>query len=47
MMLAEAMRYAPHVVKALNRKKLLEPVIRRNLQDFYQSEAAQKILHPA
>ena len=47
MMLAEAMRYAPHVVKALNRKKLLEPVIRRNLQDFYQSAAAQKILHPA
>ena len=47
MMLAEAMRYAPHVIKALNRRKLLEPAIRRNLESFYQSEAALAILNPA
>lgn len=46
-MLAEAMHYAPHVLKALNRKKLLEPAIRRNLQGFYHSAAARAILDRA
>ncbi|MGH8460969.1 MAG: hypothetical protein ACRESS_05135 [Stenotrophobium sp.] len=46
MMIAEAMRYAPHVLKALNRKKMLEPLIRRNLESFYHSAAAQAILNP-
>ncbi|MGH8457052.1 MAG: hypothetical protein ACRETE_08705, partial [Stenotrophobium sp.] len=44
MMVAEAMRFAPHVIKALNRKKILEPVIRRNLESFYRSDAAKEIL---
>lgn len=43
-MLAEAMHYAPHVLKALHRKKLLEPAIRRNLERFYHSSAARAIL---
>jgi hypothetical protein len=43
-MLREAMRFAPHVIKALNKKKLLEPVIRRNLARFYHSAAARVIL---
>ena len=43
-MLREALRFAPHVIKVLNRKKLLEPVIRRNLARFYHSDAALAVL---
>jgi hypothetical protein len=43
-MLREAMRFAPHVIKVLNKKKLLEPVIRRNLARFYHSDAARAVL---
>lgn len=43
-MLREAMRFAPHVIKVLNRKKILEPVIRRNLARFYHSPAAKAVL---
>ena len=43
-MLREALRFAPHVIKTLNRKKLLEPVIRRNLARFYHSDAARAVL---
>jgi hypothetical protein len=43
-MLDEALRYAPHVIKVLNKKKLLEPLIRRNLEPFYRSAAVEKIL---
>ncbi|HSW15213.1 MAG TPA: hypothetical protein VLI06_20355, partial [Solimonas sp.] len=38
-MLAEGMRYAPHAIQALKKKKLLEPTVRRLLQRFYQSAA--------
>ena len=47
LMLGEAMRYAPPVLKVLQRKKLLEPLIRRNLERFYRSEAAAAVLAPA
>lgn len=44
MMLREAMRFAPPVIKALNKKKMIEPVIRRNLARFYHSDAARAVL---
>lgn len=40
----EAERYAPHVLKVLKRKKLLEPLVRRNLERFYRSPAAAAAL---
>lgn len=43
-MLGEAMRYAPPVVRMLKRKKLLEPMLRRNLEGFYRSTAVTRIL---
>lgn len=42
----EAMRFAPPVLTMLKKKNLLEPVIRRNLEGFYQSTAVLKILDP-
>jgi hypothetical protein len=44
MMVREAMRFAPPVIKALNKKKMIEPVIRRNLARFYHSDAARAVL---
>lgn len=44
MMIAEAMHYAPHVLKALNKKKLLEPLVRRQLEPFFHSDAARALL---
>lgn len=44
MMLDEAMRYAPHVLKVLRRKKLLEPMVRRQLEGFYRSGAVEAVL---
>jgi hypothetical protein len=38
----EAHRYGPPVLKALNKKHLLEPMVRRWLQPFYASEAFAK-----
>lgn len=43
-MVSEAMRYAPHIVKMLKRKKMLEPLLRRNLEGFYHSKAVAAIL---
>lgn len=43
-MVSEAMRYAPHIVKMLKRKKMLEPILRRNLEGFYRSKAVATIL---
>jgi len=43
-MIGEAMRYVPHVVRMLKRKKLLEPLLRRNLENFYRSTAVTRIL---
>lgn len=47
MMLGEAMRFAPPVIKMLKKKKLLEPRIRRQLEKFYLSDAAKEILDGA
>jgi hypothetical protein len=44
MLLADAMRFAPPAIKALKKKKLLEPLVRRNLQDFYRSGVVERIL---
>lgn len=44
LMLGEARRYGPPAIKALKRKGLLEPAIRRNLARFYHSEAASKVI---
>ncbi|MFA5940417.1 MAG: hypothetical protein WC809_13755 [Sinimarinibacterium sp.] len=44
MMLAEAMRYAPHVLKVLKRKKLLEGMVRRQLEGFYRSGTVERVL---
>jgi len=44
MMIGEAMRFAPPVIKMLKKKKLLEPRIRRQLEKFYLSDEAKAIL---
>jgi len=44
LMVAEAMHFAPHVLKALNKKGILEQVVRRQLEPFYSSAAAQKLI---
>ena len=43
-MMGEAMRYLPHVVRMLKHKKMLEPLLRRNLESFYRSQAVTAIL---
>ena len=43
---AEALRFAPPVIAGLDKKGLLDGVIRRNLEPFYASEAAQAALNP-
>lgn len=40
----DAMRFAPPVLAMLKKKKLLEPVLRRNLEGFYGSAAVTEIL---
>lgn len=40
----EAKRFAPPIIDALDKKKLLEGVIRRNLEPFYASDAARSLL---
>lgn len=44
MLIAEGMRFAPQVIKALQKRKLLEPAIRRNLESFYASAEVAAIL---
>lgn len=44
MMVTEAMRFAPPVIKTLKKKKMLRPLIERELGDFYASPAVAKIL---
>ncbi|MES0873830.1 hypothetical protein [Sinimarinibacterium thermocellulolyticum] len=44
MMLDEAMHFAPHVLKVLKRKKLLEAILRRGLEGFYRSGAVERVL---
>lgn len=43
-LLNEALRFAPHVLPVLKKKKLLEPAIRRNLEGFYHSAAAGALI---
>lgn len=40
----EALRFAPHVLGVLRRKQMLEPMVRRQLAPFYESEAVGAIL---
>lgn len=40
----DAMRFAPPVLAMLKKKNLLEPILRRNLEGFYQSKAVTTIL---
>ena len=44
MLVADAMRFAPKAIEGLKHRGLLEPMIRRNLQDFYLSGAVEKII---
>lgn len=43
-MMSEAMRYVPQIVRMLKHKNMLEPLLRRNLEAFYQSTAVTAIL---
>ncbi len=44
MIVAEAMHYAPHVLGVLSKKGLLEKAVRRQLEPFFHTDAAQKLL---
>jgi hypothetical protein len=44
MMMREALRFAPHVLQVLKKKKMLEPLVRRNLERFYLSDKAAAII---
>lgn len=44
MMLDDGLRFAPPLIKALKKHKLLEPLLRRQLEGFYQSPVVQEIL---
>ncbi len=44
LLLADAMRFAPKAIAGLKKSGLLEPLIRRNLEDFYRSPAVAAIL---
>lgn len=44
LMLAEAMRFAPHVLKQLHKTGRLEAAVRRGLEPFYQSGRVEQVL---
>lgn len=44
MVVRDVMHYVPGVLKALQKKKLLEPALRRTLSPFYESDAVAAIL---
>jgi len=44
MLVADAMRFAPKAIEGLQRKGLLEGMIRRNLEGFYRSGAVEEIV---
>jgi len=44
MLVADAMRFAPKAIEGLKQRGLLDGMIRRNLEDFYRSDAASAIL---
>lgn len=43
-MMREALRFIPPVIAVLKKKKLLEPILRRQLEGFYRSAAVQTLL---
>ncbi len=45
-MLGDALRFAPAIIKVLKRKKMLEPMVRKTLLRFYESAEAQALLTP-
>ena len=47
LMLAEGLRYAPRALAALRKHKLLEKLVRRNLEPFYRSEDFSEALRAA
>lgn len=47
LMLAEGMRYAPRALAALRKHKLLEKLVRRNLEPFYRSPEFREALTSA
>ncbi len=47
MMLADAMRFAPPVLRVLRRKKMLAPTLRKLLQPFYESAQVHQLLTAA
>ncbi len=44
LLLADAMRFAPDAIAGLKKRKLLEPLIRRNLKGFYESGRIEALL---
>ncbi|MDB5968542.1 MAG: hypothetical protein JWQ90_992 [Hydrocarboniphaga sp.] len=44
MMIGEALRYAPPILKTLKKKKMLDATLRRYLEPFYRSGAVEKII---
>jgi hypothetical protein len=44
LLVADAMRFAPKAIEGLKQRGLLEGMIRRNLEGFYESPAATEIL---
>ena len=47
MMVAEGRRYAPRALQALNKKKLLAPLLRQQLEPFFLSAGVAKLLREA
>ncbi len=46
MIVAEAQRYAPRAVKALNKEGVIEAIAREQLRGFYESEVVAQLLSP-
>lgn len=44
MLVRDAMRFAPPIIKTLKKKKMLEPLVRRQLERFYQSGRVEAVL---
>lgn len=44
MLLRDAMRFAPPIIQTLKKKKMLEPLVRRQLERFYQSGRVEAVL---
>ena len=44
LLLADAMRFAPKAIEELNRRGVLEAMLRRNLEGFYRSGEVEKVL---